>query len=301
VPLFTSSRPKLALLIAAIALLTASMPHAIAQEDPDDIPLGDIARTLRNKSVAPPEAVIDNDNLTQVVEGVESRREAGLLPVLFSLDTGYNNFHVSSPDVTCSLSFTAKNASFSNQLLLTDLPSAELSKLDGPAIIDGDTLQVTIHNGTSWDLQEVVIGLTIVRNPDSPAAASHPLNASAKETASGTPADRFQKQADTTVLLHVKGSAAPAATAIFRTSLNFALFPDQEWHWAIVKAKGIPPQIGPEAATQAAQTKAAPAPQLSAANGSLSSSASSLIAPGNSNAPVQVQPGQNAPPNPESH
>jgi len=39
----------------------------------------------------------------------------------------------------------------------------------------------------------------------------------------------------------VKGSAAPAATALFRTQLNFALFPDQEWHWAIVRAKGVPP------------------------------------------------------------
>jgi hypothetical protein len=54
--------------------------------------------------------------------------------------------------------------------------------------------------------------------------------------------DPAQKQPDVTVLLRVKGAAAPAATAIFRTALNFALFPDQEWHWAIVKAKGIPPR-----------------------------------------------------------
>jgi hypothetical protein len=54
--------------------------------------------------------------------------------------------------------------------------------------------------------------------------------------------DSSQKQPDVTLLLKVKGSAAPTATAIFRTSLNFAMFPDQEWHWAIVKAKGIPPQ-----------------------------------------------------------
>ena len=59
----------------------------------------------------------------------------------------------------------------------------------------------------------------------------------------------FQKQADTTILLRIKGSAAPSTTAIFRTSLNFALFPDQEWHWAIVKAKGIPPQAAPVSTT----------------------------------------------------
>ncbi len=64
--------------------------------------------------------------------------------------------------------------------------------------------------------------------------------------------DSFQKQPDVTVLLRVKGSAAPSATAIFRTSLNFALFPDQEWHWAIVKAKGIRPPTLPVTMTQPA-------------------------------------------------
>ena len=59
----------------------------------------------------------------------------------------------------------------------------------------------------------------------------------------------MQKQPDVTVLLRVKGSAPPSATALFRTQLNFALFPDQEWHWAIVRAKGVPPQIPPDAAT----------------------------------------------------
>ena len=51
------------------------------------------------------------------------------------------------------------------------------------------------------------------------------------------------------MLLHIKGSAAPSTTATFRTPLNFALFPDQEWHWAIVRAKGIPPQPPPEMTT----------------------------------------------------
>ena len=62
--------------------------------------------------------------------------------------------------------------------------------------------------------------------------------------------DSYQKQPDVTMLLHVKGSAAPSTTATFRTPLNFALFPDQEWHWAIVRAKGIPPQAPPEVTTR---------------------------------------------------
>ena len=262
-PLLTPSRLKPALLTAAIILFIVPIPHAFAQDDPDDIPLGDVARSLRTKSVALPEEVIDNDNLSQVVDEAESRRESGLLPV-FALDPGYNSFHVSSPDVSCSLSFTAKSASLSDQFLLSDLPATELSKLDGPATIDGDTLQVTVHNGASWELREVVIGLTIIRNRDSSAATS---NGNAKSVpapdGSSTPApDPFQKQPDTTVLLHIKGSAAPAATAIFRTSLNFALFPDQEWHWAIVRAKGIPPQAPPLTTTATANaTGTLPMPQ----------------------------------------
>lgn len=260
-PSLTPSRLKPVLLIAAAILFTASIPHAFAQNDTDDIPLGDVARTLRTKSITVPEAVIDNDNLSQVVDDAESRREAGLLPV-FSLDPGYNSFHVNSPDVTCSLSFTAKNASLSDRFLLSDLPGTELSKLDGPATIDGDTLQITIHNGTSWELHELVIGLTIIRSRGSSTAASSDGNAKAVPALDRTsiPApDASQKQPDTTFLLRVKGSAAPAATAIFRTSLNFALFPDQEWHWAIVKAKGIPPQNAP--VTTATATGTSPALQ----------------------------------------
>jgi hypothetical protein len=59
--------------------------------------------------------------------------------------------------------------------------------------------------------------------------------------------ESFQKQPDVTLLLRMKGSAAASTTATFRAPLNFALFPDQEWHWAIVKAKGIPPQAPPDA------------------------------------------------------
>ncbi|MGC1227172.1 MAG: hypothetical protein WA859_11880 [Candidatus Sulfotelmatobacter sp.] len=251
----TPSRLKLVLLTAVVIFFTASTRHAVAQDDPDDVSLGDLARSLRAKSVAIPETVIDNDNLSQVVDDAETRRDAGLLPV-FSLDPGYNTFHVSSPDVTCSLTFTAKNASLSDQFLWSELPSAELSKLDGPAIIDGDTLQVTIRNGTSWELREVVIGLTIIRIRDTNAAASYGSNAKSATISGAAPGpaynNLFQKEPDTTVLLRMKGSAEPSATAIFRTTLNFALFPDQEWHWAIIKAKGIPPQPAPVSTTASA-------------------------------------------------
>ena len=238
------------MLVSAILLL--AIPSRVTAQDTDEIPLGDVARSLRKKP-APSEIVVDNDNLSKVVDEAESRRAAGA-SMVFSLEPGAKTFQVSSPDVTCSLSFSAKASSLlSDPLMLDELPRSELAKLDGPATIDGDSLQVSVHNGTAWELREVVIGLTIVRRPDpviaAPSFGQARIVPAAATDASPQTQDPFQKQPDTTILLRVKGSAAPSATAIFRTALNFALFPDQEWHWAIVKAKGIPPQTPPDSRT----------------------------------------------------
>lgn len=246
-------RLKPVFLVGGIFLLAlAGCVHA---QDANDTPLGDVARSFRKKT-ATSEAVIniDNDNLTKAMDDAESRRAIGASPV-FSLDTGGKSFHVSAPDVSCSLSFTAtgKNGSLLSDPLLDDLPRTELAKLDGPATLDGDSLQVSVHNGTSWELRELVIGLTIVQRSEAGEASS------SYGQARMVPAvpellpqpESYAKQPDMTLLLKVKGSAAPSATALFRTALNFALFPEQDWHWAIVKAKGIPPQSTPEtAATQ---------------------------------------------------
>lgn len=239
-----SSCVKLVLLASMIVLISPAQVRA--QDGADDAPLGDVARSFRKKP-ASPEAIIDNDNFSKVVEDAESRRATGTTMV-FSLDAGAaKSFHVSSPDVSCSLSFTAKTSSLlSDPAMLDELPRSELAKLDGPATIDGDSLQVSVHNGSSWELREVVIGLTILRHQDGVEAgsiygAARIVPAVAGGSPRSTP-DSFQKQPDVTVLLRVKGSAAPSATALFRTQLNFALFPDQDWHWAIVRAKGVPPQ-----------------------------------------------------------
>ena len=45
-----------------------------------------------------------------------------------------------------------------------DLPDSELVKL-GPAIIDQDRLQISVHNGSTWDLEKLV-ALTILRPRD---------------------------------------------------------------------------------------------------------------------------------------
>ncbi len=240
----------MAFLVLVIPLL--AVPPCLPAQDAGDAPLGDVARSFRKKT-PPSAAVVDNDNISKVVDDAEGRRAAGS-SLVFSLDPAGKGFHVSTPDVSCSLSFSASaktSSLLADPLLLDELPRTELAKLDGPATIDGDSLQVSMHNGTSWELREVVIGLTIVKLPE-PGAASNFGQARIVPAVANSPQqvqDSFQKQPDVTLLLRVKGSAAPSTTAIFRTALNFALFPDQDWHWAIVKAKGIPPQPAPEAVT----------------------------------------------------
>ena len=236
-------------LLLAGMILWILPQYLSAQDDGNDTPLGDVARSFRKKPSSP-EAVIDNDNFSKVVEDAEGRRARGSTMV-FSLDPGGKSFQVSSPDVSCNLSFSAKNSALlSDPALLDELPRNELAKLEGPATIDGDSLQISVHNGTAWDLREVLIGLTILRQSNSVDAASSFGHAHIVPAAAGgapdSSRDPAQKQPDVTVLLWVKGSAAPSATALFRTQLNFALFPDQEWHWAIVKAKGVPPQAPPQ-------------------------------------------------------
>jgi hypothetical protein len=272
VRVFTPTRFNLILLISGMLLLVLSTSVS-AQDDAGDTPLGDVARSFRKKA-ASSEAIIDNDNFSKAMEDAESRRAAGS-SLVFALEPEGKSLHVSSADVSCSLSFTAtaKTTSLlSDPFLLDELPRSELAKLEGPATIDGDSLQVSMHNGTSWELREVVIGLTIVRRPEpgDPVSYLGPARIIPALAANASPQmqDSFQKQPDVTMLLRVKGSAAPSTTAIFRTPLNFALFPDQEWHWAIVKAKGIPPPAPPELTTlmqsETATQPAAAGPDASA-------------------------------------
>jgi hypothetical protein len=112
-------------------------------------------------------------------------------------------------------------------------------KLDGPATIVNDALQLAVHNGTAWDLREITVGLTVVRHP-TPATAFYagPVKLVPTTDPSAAP---DEKQSDTTILYHLKGTAAPLSTTLFREALSTPIDSDEEWHWAIVQAKGIPP------------------------------------------------------------
>jgi hypothetical protein len=231
---FPVVKSRVAIMIVALAGLLAT--GASAQSN-DDISLGDLARQLRKAKEPAAPMVVDNDNLSKVIDDIESHRITD--HPLFSFDGLGKTFQMSSSDGTCNLSFNANATSLiSTPYVSEDLPQEELAKLDGPATINDDALQVSIYNGTNWNLKEITVSLTIVRHSETDAAqyaAARLLPAATVEAE--MPAE---KHADTTMLLHLKGTAIPLATTVFREKL--ATLPgDQEWHWAIVDAKGIPP------------------------------------------------------------
>jgi hypothetical protein len=213
-----------------------------AQSDDSPMPLGDLARSLRKKkdqpAPAPSHPVIDNDNLSQVMDEVESHRVPSA-SLLYSFDNTGRTFQVSAPDATCTLSFNSNATSLlATPYVPVDLPDAELAKLDGPATISADGLQVSIFNGTEWKLEEITVGLTIVRH-NAPAVAhygSGRLVAAASESVISA-----EKQPDVTTIHHLRAMALPSTTTLFKTSIGLRLGPDEEWHWAIIQARGIPP------------------------------------------------------------
>ncbi len=209
---------------------------ALAQDDGSQS-LGALARSLRKSKEPAAPTVIDNDNLSQVMDEVETHRLNGA--PLFTMRASSDKFQVSSPDGTCSLSFNAKTASLLKvPYVAEDLPQEELAKLDGPALLDGDTLQVSMYNGSDWNVKEITVSLTIVRAPENVASfyGAAKLLPAAEESVAPT-----EKKPDLTMLFHLQGSAMPFATTIFREKLASVSVPEPEWHWSIVQARGVPP------------------------------------------------------------
>lgn len=255
---------KMRLILALPLLLAALLPIRLAAQgdqnadpnaDPNDAPLGDVARTLRKKT-PPSQAVIDDDNLSKVMEQAESRHESGSA-LRFLMASGSNGFHISAPDVTCSLAFTANVKSLlSNQYAQMELPPGEVLKLEGPATIEGDALIVALLNRTDWHVSEVAVALTVVKKNQSREASLSDPETPIGGTASGEakllplvagnlPQEdevRPEKKSDVTVIYRMRAAAPPSATTVFSAPLNMEVAPDEEWHWAIVQARGYPPQ-----------------------------------------------------------
>jgi hypothetical protein len=244
----------------AIALLIVTFCGRIHAQQ-EEVSLGEIARAARrakpvdtNFSAQAPEAddskVIDNDNLAIVMDKAESARLNGK-PV-FAVDPIAKAFRMVSPDGSCSLSFDARTAATAGSAYIaSDLPQDELLKLEGPATIHDDVLEVSVHNGTAWELKEIVVGVTVLQSQPSrpeiqPARLVSPVDSGSAE-----------KLPDLTVLYHLKGSSVPNSTSTFQGTLggnfgdslannsgnNFgnSFGNNKDWHWSIVAARGIPP------------------------------------------------------------
>lgn len=249
--MFRSSGIRLLLLTVLLAPLGAM--RATAQDDPDQVPLGDVARNLRKKAPPPSKPVIDDDNLPQVMQQADSHDEAGSgFRFLMSRDS--RGFQVSAPDVICSLAFTANVKSLlSGQYDQMDLPPTEMARIEGKAVLEGDALTVPVFNGTQWHLSELAIAFTVVKkartgvvpwNQEGASSASADVTPSfAREMG----ADAFQqvrpeKRPDVAVIYRMRAAALPWSNAVFSAPLKLELDPTEEWHWAIVQAKGYPPE-----------------------------------------------------------
>jgi hypothetical protein len=66
------------------------------------------------------------------------------------------------------------------------------------------------------------------------------IPASAGDESQNSP-EPSEKRPDSTALYHLKGWATPLATAEFEENIDVPLDAGQEWHWAIVQARGTPP------------------------------------------------------------
>jgi len=241
---------KIRFLLLLPALLGGAMMPAklLAQEDPNDMPLGDVARSLRKK-MPPAQNVIDDDNFSKVMEQAESEH-AGSAALKLLMAGESKGFQVSAPDATCSLSFSANAKSLlSSAYAQMDLPASEVLKLEGPATIEGDALIVSVYNRTDWHVSEVAVALTVVKkrheasmSNDATFNSGTPMLSASDSNLSLESNVRPEKKQDVTVIYRLRAAGSPWATTVFSTPLNLELAPEEEWHWAIVQARGYPPQ-----------------------------------------------------------
>ena len=246
-----------ALVLCALCVIVWP-PSVLAQEDEPS--LGDVARNLRKEKAhqptlapAAPETartVIDNDNLPQVME--ERAKPVARNKTIFSLDRSGNTLKVSSPDVTCSMSFNARASSLLiKPVLIEDLPLDELVKLDGPGSIQDDSLQLDVFNGTDWELREITIALTLERKPGENAELA--ARARVIPAMEGPQAVTVERHSDVTVLYHLKTEAKPFSKTSLHENIGITPGADEDWRWSILEAKGIRPagaRVAPESLSE---------------------------------------------------
>jgi hypothetical protein len=216
--------------VLAIFLLLTASPLTAQDEQ---VSLGDLARAARKTKPTESELpVIDNDNLAVMMDKAEAERLNGK-PV-FSIDPSGKAFRMTSPDGTCSLSFDGKMTSLiSTPHIASDLPQYELAKLEAGAAIHDGVLEVTVHNGTAWELKEIVVGLTLLNQSAAELGSARLLAAAEIQTEARRP--------DVTTIYHLKATAPADSKVMFKGLVNDDLDQVQDWHWALVAARGVPP------------------------------------------------------------
>ena len=120
-------------------------------------------------------------------------------------------------------------------------------KLEGPATVEGDALTVSVYNRTDWHVSQVDVALTIVKK-SGVRVASIPVNGivGLVPAIAAYPSQeeevRPEKRQDVTTIYRMRAAAPPSTTSVFSARLGRDLAADEEWHWAIVQARGYPPQ-----------------------------------------------------------
>jgi hypothetical protein len=267
--------------ILRLAVLCVLLVPVAGWGQDDAQSLGDLARNLRNekndkndndrekdKALQPqPLTVIDNDNLTQVMDDAKNARPVDNFKTVLSIDPSGNTLKVSSPDVTCSLSFNARSSSLIKSAPVEELPLAELLKIDGPGSIQDESLQLEVFNGTDWDIQEITVGLTLERKPGENAEIA--ASARVIPAAEGLAPVAVERRSDVTLLYHLKADSKPFSTTAFHENIGITPGPDEDWRWSIVEAKGIrPSQSAPASLTDLSADPlfVAPLPMTSRSN-----------------------------------
>jgi hypothetical protein len=232
-----------------LLIVLSALAWPVGARAQDDSPsLGDLARTLRKdkaqqqpqKAIEPARTVIDNDNLSEVMEETKRTKAVVQDKTVFSLDPSGNTLKVSSPDVTCSMSFNARASSLLvRPALIENLPLDELVKLDGPGSIQNENLQLEVFNGTDWSLREITIGLTLERRPGEDAERA--ARARVIPASGGAAPVMVERHSDVTLLYHLKTEAKPFSRTALRENIGITPGPDEDWRWSIVEAKGIRP------------------------------------------------------------
>jgi hypothetical protein len=238
----------------ALCALVLVLARPVALRAQDEQPsLGDLARDVRktkaqapaHEAADPIHPIIDNDNLPEVMEDAKRARPEKSNKTVFSIDAASNTLKVSSPDVTCSLSFNARaSALLVKPVLVEDLPLTELVKIDGPGSIQDENLQLQVFNGTDWDLREITIGLTLERKPGESAGLA--TRARVIPAAESIAMPTVERHSDVTLLYHLKAQAKPLSTTAFRENIGITPGRDEDWRWSIVEAKGIRPTQMPQ-------------------------------------------------------